>query len=230
MAIRQGGIEMNKLWDRWAPLSGVVSVACAVVGTLMVLNQPQTKDSDATIVAYFASHSHRAQGIAGFLVFVAGVLLLLVFLSSLRGRLLDREGGGGRLASLTFGAGIGAATLWVVSMLLANATTFAASEGHYRVDPNTFRLLGDTAYAGWIAALAVGAVIVWGTSVAALRTGVLPRWFAILGAVVGVSMLFGYFFFPFFAWWIWVVLASILLVRRAAPEPRTALEHASATS
>jgi hypothetical protein len=221
---------MSKVLERWAPLTGIASVACSVVGTLMVLNQPQTKDSDATIVAYFASHSHRVTGIAGFFVFLVGVLLLLVFLSSLRERLLEREGGSGRLASLTFGAGIGAATLWVVSMLLANATTFSASEGHFRVDPNTFRLLGDTAYYGWIAALAVGAVIVWATSMAALRTGVLPRWFAILGVVIGVSMLFGYFFFPFFAWWIWLVLASILLVRRTAPAPRTTLEHASATS
>jgi hypothetical protein len=221
---------MSKVLERWAPLTGIVSVACSVVGTLMVLNQPQTKDSDATIVAYFASHSHRVTGIAGFFVFLVGVLLLLVFLSSLRERLLEGEGGSGRLASLTFGAGIGAATLWVVSMLLANATTFSASEGHFRVDPNTFRLLGDTAYYGWIAALAVGAVIVWATSMAALRTGVLPRWFAILGVVIGVSMLFGYFFFPFFAWWIWLVLASILLVRRTALAPRTTLEHASVTS
>jgi hypothetical protein len=221
---------MSKVMERWAPLTGILSVACSVVGTLMVLSQPQTKDSNASIVAYFASHSHRVKGIAGFFVFMVGVLLLLVFLSSLRERLIEREGGSGRLASLTFGAGIGAATLWVVSMLLANATTFSASEGHFRVDPNTFRLLGDTAYYGWIAALAVGAVIVWGTSVAALRTGVLPRWFAILGVVAGVSMLFGYYFFPFFAWWIWVVLASILLVRNTAPAPRAALEHASATS
>jgi hypothetical protein len=221
---------MNKVWDRWAPLTGVLSVACSVVGTLMVLNQPQTKESDATIVAYFASHSHRAQGIAGFFVFLAGVLLLLVFLSSLRERLVDREGGSGRLGSLAFGAGIGAATLWVVSMLLANATTFSASEGHFRVDPNTFRLLGDTAYYGWIAALAVGAVVVWATSAVALRTGVLPGWFAIVGVVAGVSMLFGYFFFPFFAWWIWVVLASVLLVRRPTAMRRAALEHASAPS
>jgi hypothetical protein len=116
-------------------------------------------------------------------------------------------------------------------MLLANATTFAASEGHgFRVDPNTFRLLGATSYYGWVAALAVAAVVVWGTSALALRTGVLPRWFGIVGIVAGVSMLFGIFFFPFFAWWIWVVLASILLVRRTPVARRVALEHASATS
>jgi len=206
---------MGRVVDRWTPLTGVLSVACSVVGTLMVLSQPQDKDSNTAIVAYFADHSHRVRGIAGFFVFLAGILLLLVFLTALRERLLDREGGTGRLGALTFGAGVGAATLWVVSMLLANATMFAASEGKgFRVDPNTFRLLGDTAYYAWIAALAVGAVVVWATAAAALRTGVLPRWYGIAGVVAGVTMLFGLFYFPFFVWWIWLATTSILLVRR----------------
>jgi hypothetical protein len=223
---------MSKVLERWAPLTGILSVACSVVGTLMVLSQPQDSATNASIVDYFASHSHRVKGIAGFFVFMAGILFLLLFLSSLRERLVEREGGVGRVSALAYGGGIAAATLWTVSMLLANSTMFAAGgpSSHFHVDPNTYRLLGDTAYYGWVASLAVGAVLVWATSAAALRTGVLPRWFAIVGIVAGVSMLFGYLFFPFFAWWIWVLLASILLVRRAAPEPRAALEHASATS
>jgi len=208
---------MRNAWERWAPLTGILSVACSVVGTLLVLSQPQDKDSNAAIVAYFASHPHRVKGIVGFFVFLAGVLLLLVFLTALRERLLEREAGTGPLGALMFGAGVSAVTLWVVSMLLANATMFAASEGSgFRVDPNTFRLLGDTAYYTWIAALAVGAVVVWATSAVALRTGVLPRWYGLAGAVGGVSMLFGLFFFPFFVWWIWVLATSILLVRRGA--------------
>jgi hypothetical protein len=208
---------MDKVWERWAPLTGILSIACSVVGTLMVLSQPQDKDSNAAIVAYFASHSHRVKGIAGFFVFLAGILLLLVFLTALRNRLLEREGGTGRLGALSFGAGIAAVTLWVVSMLLANATMFAATEGsRFQVDPNTFRLLGDTAYYTWIAALAVGAVVVWATSAAALGTGVLPRWYAVAGIAAGISMLFGFFFFPFFVWWIWVAATSILLTRRGS--------------
>src|SRR5438876_719011 len=50
---------MKQLWDRWAPLTGVLSVACTFVGVMFVLNQPQEKDSDAKIVGYFAQHSHR---------------------------------------------------------------------------------------------------------------------------------------------------------------------------
>src|SRR5439155_14763305 len=87
-AIGQGGTQMKQLWDRWGPLTGLLSVGCSVVGTLFVLNQPQDKDSDSKIVAYFAEHSHQVRGVVGFFVFLAGIVLLLVFLAALRERLL----------------------------------------------------------------------------------------------------------------------------------------------
>src|SRR5437763_7877929 len=162
---------MKQLWDRWAPLTGLLSVACSVVGVMLVLNQPQDKDSDAKIVAYFGDHSHRVQGIVGFFVFLAGLLLLVAFLASLRERLA-----GGRAASLAFGGGIASVPLWGLSILLANAADFASNESSsFRLDPNTFRLLADTAYYAWVAAAAVSSLVVWGTSAVALRTGLLPR-------------------------------------------------------
>ena len=204
---------MKQLWDRWAPLTGALSVACSFVGVMFVLNQPQEKDSDAKIVSYFAQHSHRVDGIVGFFVFLAGAMLLVAFLASLRERL-----GSGAATSLAFGAGIASVPLWTASMLLADATGLSASESsRFRVDPNTFRLLGTASYAAWVAAVAVSALVVWGVSAAALRTGVLPRWHAVAGIPVGIVQLFGFFFFPFFVWWLWLIVTSVLLVLR----PRT---------
>ena len=209
---------MKQLLDRWAPLTGPVSVVCSLVGVLLALNQPQDKDSDAKIVAYFANHSHRVHGVIGFFVFLAGLLFLLAFLGALRERLLAAEGQPGRLSALAFGAGIASLPLWAVSMLLANAASFAANESSvFRVDPNTFRILADTAYFAWVAAVVVSAVVVWATSAVALRTSVLPRWYAQLGILVGIVQLFGFFFFPFFVWWLWIVATSILLIRRRSP-------------
>src|SRR5256885_4371144 len=119
---------MKQLWDRWAPLTGLLSVACSLVGVMLVLNQPQDKDSDAKIVAYFAKHSHQVQGVVGFFVFLAGILLLLAFLAALRERLLAAEGQSGRLSALAFGAGVASVPLWGISMLLANAASLAANE------------------------------------------------------------------------------------------------------
>jgi len=208
---------MRHVLERCAPLTGVVSVACTFVGTIAVLNMPQAKDSDAAIRSYFASHSHRLHGTLAFFALLGGIALLLVFLTTLRDRLQAAEGRSGPLSTLVYGAGVAAAVLFVVSALLANATTFAASEGSFQVDPNTFRLLADTAYFAWVAALLVGALVVWATSALVLRTHALPRWYAWLGVVGGASQLFAYFVFPFLAWWIWIVLTSIMLVRPRHP-------------
>lgn len=213
---------MKQLWDRWGPLAGVLSVACSLVGVLFALNQPQNNDSDAKIVAYFAEHKHQVQGVVGFFVFLAGMLFLLVFLSALRDRLLEAEGQPGRFSALAYGAGIASLPLWGVSMLLANAASFASSESSsFQLDPNTFRLLSDTAYYAWVAALIVGAVVVWATSAVALRTSVLPRWYGRLGILAGVIQLFGLFLFPFLLWWLWIIVTSVLLVARRNLAPAT---------
>ena len=204
-----------KLWDRWAPLTGPLAVACSLVGVMLALDQPQDKDSNPKIVAFFANHSHRVHGVVGFFVFLAGILFLLAFLAALRERLHAAEGQPGRLSALAFGAGVASLPLWAVSMLLANAASFAANESStFRVDPNTFRLFADTAYFAWVAAVVVSSVVVWATSAVALRTAVLPRWYARVGILAGIVQLFGFFFFPFFVWWLWIIVTSILLIRR----------------
>jgi hypothetical protein len=214
---------MKQLWERWAPLTGLISVVCSVVGVMAVLNQPEDKDSDAQIVAYFTSHSHRVHGAVGFFVFLVGMLFLLAFFAALRDRLLTAEGQPGRLSALAFGAGIASLPLWAVSMILANAGSFTVGEtSSFHLDPNTYRLLSDTSYFAWVAALFVSSVVVWATSAVALRTRVLPRWYALAGIVVGIVQLFGLFFFPFLAWWLWIVVTAVLLVARRGPAPAPA--------
>jgi hypothetical protein len=212
---------MKQLWERWGPLTGVLSVACSVVGTLMVLSQPQDKDSDAKILAYFAVHSHRVKGMVGLFVFLAGILLLLAFLAALRERLVAAEGRPAGASALAFGAGVASVPLAAVSMLLANGTLLATTNtSKFKIDPNTFRLFADTAYASWVAGVMISALVVWGTSAVALRTGLLPRWYARVGILVGIVQLFAFLFFPFFIWLLWIIATSILLVRR--PNPATA--------
>jgi hypothetical protein len=206
---------VGQLSNRWAALTGVLSVACSFIGVMLVLGQPQDKDSDAKIVAYFADHWHRVQSVVGFFVFLAGIVLLLGFLFVLRDRLRTVEGDRGRLSGLAFAAGVASLPFWGVSMILANATAFAADNtSAFRVDPNTFRVLSDGAYFAWVAAVVVSSVVVWSTSAIALRMGVLPRWYGVAGIVAGVVQLFAYFFFPFFIWWAWIIVTSVLLVSR----------------
>lgn len=209
---------MRQLWDRFGPLTGVPAVACTFIGVLIMLDPPQDSDSDAKIVSYFRTHS-QTDAVVAFVLFFAGILLLLGFLAALRERLVAAEGRPGRLSALVWGAGIASVPLWGVSALLGNATAMSVGQtSRFRVDPNTYRLTVDTAYMSWVSAVMISALVVWGTSALALRTGLLPRWFAWLGMLVGAIQLIAFLFFPAFAWWGWIVLASVLLVRRRPGE------------
>ncbi|MBA2561099.1 MAG: DUF4386 family protein [Propionibacteriales bacterium] len=205
-------------WERWGPLTGVLAIACWIVVFILVNNSPGSNDSDAKITAYYASHSHQVREITVFFVFTAGVLFLLGFLSALRSILVNAEGAPGRLTALAFGSGIASAVLWFLSVALFTAPAFAVNDtGKFTLDPNTYRLISDLGYEVWVGAVLVAAVLVWATSAIALRSGVLPKWFAWLGVLAGILQLLAIFFLPAFVFWGWVLLTSLFLVFRRAP-------------
>ena len=206
---------MFSWWDRWRPFTGVISIVLLVIGLLFTLGTPGSSDSDAKIVSYYAKHSHQRQGWIGFFLTVAGILLFVVFVSVLRELLITREGQPGRLTALVYGAGMVSAAIWTIGLLTHAGPAITADDTkRYHVDPNAYRLLGDTTYVTAVAAVMIAALVVWGTSRIALRSGLLPRWYAQLGILVGVVQLFAFVFFPILVWAAWVILTSIFLTFR----------------
>jgi Domain of unknown function (DUF4386) len=211
-----------KLWDRWAPSLGILTVVCWALAFAVAGSNPSTDDSDSQITSYYMSHSHQAKQIAGFFIFMAGVLLFFGFLAALRRRLAAAEGPGGSLAALAFGAGVSSATLGGLALAFLTAPAFMTNDtGPANLDPKTYRMIGDLGYEIWVAAVIVGAVLVWATSALAVRTAVLPRWFGWLGLLVGLILLFAVVFLPAFVYAGWIVLAAALLTwlpaRAASP-------------
>jgi hypothetical protein len=211
-----------KLWDRWAPSLGILTVACWALAFAVAGSNPSTDDSDSQITSYYMSHSHQTKQIAGFFIFMAGVLLFFGFLAALRRRLAAAEGPGGSLAALAFGAGVSSATLGGLALAFLTAPAFMTNDtSPANLDPKTYRMIGDLGYEIWVAAVIVGAVLVWATSALALRTAVLPRWFGWLGLLVGLILLFAIVFLPAFVYAGWIVLAAALLTwlpaRAASP-------------
>ncbi len=82
--------------------------------------------------------------------------------------------------------------------------------------------MNDVGYEFWVSAVIVGALVVWATSIGALRTGLLPKWFAWLGVLVGIIQLFAVFFVPVFVYWGWILVAAVLLWWRPAASRATA--------
>src|SRR5436190_15944467 len=105
-------------WDRWGPLTGLLAVAFMVAAFLVAGSTPDTGDSNAKIVSYFEKSSNQHKQIAGFFLFLAGVLLLLAFVAALRQRLSAAEGEPGRMGTLALAGGVASAVFWLTAIVL----------------------------------------------------------------------------------------------------------------
>jgi hypothetical protein len=214
-----------RLWERWGPALGILAIVLWVVAFILATDSPNTSDSDAKIVSWYASSSHQNRQMIAFFVFLAGVLCLIGFLAALRERIITVEDSPTAMGQLAFGAGIASAVLWVVAIMCFVAPAFTAGDtGAKDVMPATFRTLNDLGYLAWVGATVIGALTVWATSAVVLRTAFLPRWFGWFGVLVGVIQLLAFFFIPAFVFWLWILVASGLMmwqprVRPLAPVP-----------
>ena len=206
-------------WQRVSPLAGVAAVAAMVTGFALTSGTPATTDDNAKIENYFNVARHHSKLQVGFVVFLVGVLFLLFFFSTLRARIVAHERGTARLGALVWGAGVASAVVWLTAFAFLNGPGFAVDDtSKFKLDANTYRLTSDIGYALWISAVALGSLVVWASSSAAFRTHVLPRWFAWVGVVVGVVLLFSILFFPVFVYWAWLLVAAVLLTWQWKPD------------
>ena len=201
---------------RWWPLSGIAFVLLWVPFFALAIGESEA-ETDAAIVAHYADEGNRGQDQTLFFLIVLASLCFLGFLAVLRSRLACAECRAGPLTPLTFGAGIAAATLWLVAGVFWMAVAYTASETkEFRVDPDTERLVSEMAYLFWVTGMFTVLVVVLGTSLLALRTRVLPKWLGWLGLLVAVALLGSLGVFPFFLFLGWVLLVSIVFLARPA--------------
>jgi hypothetical protein len=126
----------------------------------------------------------------------------------------------GTLPTLAFGSGVVACGWWIVSGgLWAVASDSIDESDHFVLDPNVYRLLGDLAFMIFGAGCTLALLFVLATSITALRTQLLPRWLAWVGIAVGLLLPVAWTVVPFFTALVWVLAASVALIRR--PEPRS---------
>lgn len=202
--------------DLWTPIAGVLAAVTFVVGLILVSNSPDNNDTDAQVIAWYADHGHRLGILIGvyFLAFCG--LFFLWFASGLRQHLRAAEGPGGRLASVALGGAV-----LFVSMLWVGAAALAAIPGAESLGDSTPLRVADIAR--FVPSLGFGAILIFGafgaiamidaTSIVAMRTGILPKWFAWLGFVAAVVLLFGLVFVPMVALPIWVLAASYVFFK-----------------
>ena len=111
---------------RWAPLGGIAFIILFVVG-IILFSTPDVDNSPQQITSFYDDEGNRTQLIiSGYLLVLAGICLLW-FLASLRERLLEVEGGNGRLTAIMFASGV-----VFVAMLMAAARASCSSQARSR--------------------------------------------------------------------------------------------------
>jgi hypothetical protein len=206
---------MNTLERRIALVAGPLAVALWIVG-LVVQNSGSKiphHATDAQLLAW-VQHNKNTITVAAF-VFIVGCVAFLWFASILRTRLASAEGDDHTFSTLVFGASVAMTALGmgtqadIVTAINPNSVSAATAGAMHNI--------GDLFFIG--AEVSLFAVLV-GTAIVAFRTAVLPKWWASLGALVGVVALIGpigwaalTFGFP-----VWLLGTTVFLARK----PRTA--------
>ena len=219
---------MARQLERWAPLSGIIFVVLMVVGTYFVADVPDPDAPQQAIADYLADSGNHMRNIIGAYMWVLGALAFLWFVTRLRSVLRGAEGGTGALSNLVFGAGVVYSALMIASGVVFAAVAYAVElRGATVSDPDFVKVLPQMA---WMILLLgagfAGLLLMLATSILSFQTSVLPRWLAWLGIVAAIALLFDVIYVNIVPLLIWVLAASIVLLRRreetatAAASPR----------
>ena len=195
--------------SRVGPWMGIVFVVLFVAGFIVLVTPSNGKDT-AKWARWWTDSGHRAAAIIGAYLMVLGLLAFVWFMWSLNRRLRDQGG-----MMITFGTLF--VTLALVSALVRAAIVGGKQFGQTPVPPGAdFAREFDQIGFGVLlvaGALAAGAFTAT-ASYLARRDAILPGWLTVAGYVVAVLQLLAPFFFPFVLFPLWVLVVSIVLLRR----------------
>jgi hypothetical protein len=202
---------------RWGGISGIVFVVLFVVAFLMTTDTPDGNASNREWLKYFRDSGNRRMQVIGALVFAVAVLAFLLFLGVLRERIRNASAGGEWIATTAFASGIVFVAM-VAVFALGQASVAAGVQFGDSPVPRDADIMRTFTSLGFGAMLVFGAasagLLVITTSVAGGRVGLISRWLAVTGYVVGVIVIVGgLIFFPFVLFVLWVLAVSIVMLR-----------------
>jgi hypothetical protein len=216
----------NNLWQRLGAASGIVYVVVLLVPTLIQggPNEEETTMTAAEAIAHSCAITTAAQPTDAVISILhpLGYLIFLFFLGSLWSALRRAEGGDGWLSAAAFGGGL---VSLAVKFASGAASVAANSNACAGIDPQLWQVLQDMNNASFFYSFLPLAVLSAASAVVAIRFGApLPRWLGWMSAVVAVALLvdgmagtlYARDFGPSFLLFVlWILAASIALVRRA---------------
>jgi len=173
-----------------------------------------TPDGDASarkVVSFY--NDNETKEIIAAVVLSLGAVVLLAFASVLRDRLREALPGRSALPGLAFAAGVVAAA----GFMTAATIHFALADYATDIRPAAAQAI-NAIDSDFFLPFALGTVsLVLAGSLAAIRTGFLPKWLGGVGGVLFVISFTPAGFIGFGLAGIWIIVVSILLYQRSQP-------------
>ncbi len=201
--------------ERRSALAGVVAIALWIVGLVVqhaLTHKIPKNPTDAQLLAWVRGDANTI--ILGCWLFMLGCVAFIWFLAVLRSRLAGVEGGTGTLATATFASGVVGAAFGILS---------AAGDMAIGIDKNdvsaatagAFHHSSDMFFVG----VEMAAIVMFASfAILGLRSRFVPKWWAIVCAVVAVVLVIGpigwvavIFGIP-----VWTLVTSVMLMRAPA--------------
>jgi hypothetical protein len=203
---------------RWAPLGGLAYVVLFIGGAILAgAGQPDGDAPPAKVIKYYGDSGHRDKIALGWLIVVIAVFFFLWFLSALR-QFVRRIDGEGLLTTLATVGGAVYAALTLAGMGLQTAIlTMSDDTYRHQVFPGLIHAAQDSGYIMHVSGGAGAAAFIIAASIAFRRAALVPGWAAVIGVIIGVLQLGSVAFFPLILLALWLIAASVLLYRAAAP-------------
>jgi hypothetical protein len=200
--------------SRWAGVSGIAFVVLFLVSALMN-STPNGNDSDAKWTSYFASSSHRVTLlVAGFLLVIAA-LCLMVFFATLWTRVAETSRGRRTNPLAIVAAGTGAAGIAIGAVLSVGVAGGMIFGSLPEPSASILRVMDQL---GWPVVMVAGmipfALAIAVVSLQARAAGAFGAGLTVFSLVMAVITLASFLFFPLLAPLLWVLVVSIVLIRR----------------
>ena len=200
-------------WDRYSPLAAIGTVILWAAGIFTVESGDTPSEANAQeAVAYF--EDDRTTIYVGSMLIMAGALLLIWFVSTLREAIVARAPQSIRLGSVVFGGGL-AAAIFAMGLPAAQIGGAFAGEEPGELEPGAAQALYFATDGLFVATMYSAALLVLATAVAIFRTRVFPVWLGWISVPLGIWLLIApigwlalIFVFP-----AWLIVVSVLLFR-----------------
>lgn len=223
-------------WEQIAASGGLLFVVLQLVAQGLIQiggSEPSFNAPAGEIVSFFENREQLLFNSGGFLSAIS-MLLFIWFLGALWARLRRYEEAPAWMSLVAIGSALAG-----VAVSMANngwgLAVFRIEEG---LDPQLARYLFDEGNFGFATLWVFLAGFLFTVGIVTLRDGALPRWLGWLGLLTAVALLIsrafwdspsGAIFVPYMLFYLWLIAASIVLIRSAGSSARAGSSAAPET-